>query len=207
MIDSLFSEIDRALKILTVKPVPRGIRPDSSTIQNKTLTQKEKALSAKLMRVNHTGEVCAQGLYRGQLLFNKNLLIKSELEEAALEEIDHLSWCESRIEDLEGKVSKLNPIFYFGSFAMGSIASIIDEKYNLGFLEETEKQVTEHLGNHLKKIPKKDIKTKKILEKIQEDEKKHQLSAKKMGAIELPAPLKAVMKVTSKIMTTSTYRV
>tara|TARA_B100001173_G_scaffold29346_1_gene22977 strand:- start:127 stop:750 length:624 start_codon:yes stop_codon:yes gene_type:complete len=207
MIDSLLSELDKALKILTTKSVAIRTRPDKIIKEDKSLNQKEKILSAKLMRVNHTGEICAQALYRGQLFFNKNLLIKAELEEAAQEEIDHLSWCESRIEDLEGKKSKLNPIFYFGSFAMGSIASIIDEKYNLGFLEETEKQVTDHLSNHLVKIPKKDVRTKKILEKIQEDEKKHQASAKKMGAAELPKPLKKLMKISSKIMTISTYRI
>tara|TARA_B100000767_G_scaffold17059_1_gene15834 strand:+ start:502 stop:1125 length:624 start_codon:yes stop_codon:yes gene_type:complete len=207
MIDTLLSELDKALKILTTKPVPRRTRPDKIIKEDKALNQKERVLSARLMRVNHTGEVCAQGLYQGQLFFNKNSLIKSELEEAAQEEIDHLSWCESRIEELEGKKSKLNPIFYFGSFVMGSIASIIDEKYNLGFLEETEKQVTDHLSTHLIKIPKKDVKTKKILEKIQEDEKKHQASAKKMGAAELPKPLKELMKITSKIMTITTYRI
>ena len=207
MIDTLLSELDKALKILTTKPVPRRTRPDKTIKEDNALNQKERVLSARLMRVNHTGEVCAQGLYQGQLFFNKNSLIKSELEAAAQEEIDHLSWCESRIEELEGKKSKLNPIFYFGSFAMGSIASIIDEKYNLGFLEETEKQVTNHLSTHLIKIPKKDVKTKKILEKIQEDEKKHQASAKKMGAAELPKPLKKLMKITSKIMTISTYRI
>lgn len=207
MIDTLLSELDKALKILTTKSVPRRTRPDKIIKEDKALNQKEKVLSARLMRVNHTGEVCAQGLYRGQLFFNKNSLIKSELEEAAQEEIDHLSWCESRIEELEGEKSKLNPIFYFGSFVMGSIASIIDEKYNLGFLEETEKQVTDHLSTHLIKIPKKDVKTKKILEKIQEDEKRHQASAKKMGAAELPKSLKELMKITSKIMTISTYRI
>lgn len=207
MIDTLLSELDKALKILTTKPVPIRTRPDKTIKEDNALNQKERVLSARLMRVNHTGEVCAQGLYQGQLFFNKNSLIKSELESAAQEEIDHLSWCESRIEELEGKKSKLNPIFYFGSFAMGSIASIIDEKYNLGFLEETEKQVTDHLSTHLIKIPKKDVKTKKILEKIQEDEKKHQASAKKMGAAELPKPLKKLMKITSKIMTISTYRI
>ena len=207
MIDTLLSELDKALKILTTKPVPRRTRPDKIIKEDKALNQKERVLSARLMRVNHTGEVCAQGLYQGQLFFNKNSLIKSELEEAAQEEIDHLSWCESRIEELEGEKSKLNPIFYFGSFVMGSIASIIDEKYNLGFLEETEKQVTDHLSTHLIKIPKKDVKTKKILEKIQEDEKKHQASTKKMGAAELPKPLKELMKITSKIMTITTYRI
>ena len=133
MIDKLISEIDKSLKILSASPVGNRARPDLNIPDSKMLPEADKNLHAKFMRVNHTGEVCAQGLYRGQLFFNKNPNIKSELEKAAREEIDHLVWCEERINELGGKTSLLNPIFYFGSFIVGSMASIVDDKYNLGF--------------------------------------------------------------------------
>ena len=119
MINSLIIELDKAIKVLTLPTKCYRNRPDSNIKESKTITLKEKKLHASLMRVNHTGEVCAQGLYRGQLFFNKNPLIKNELEKAAQEEIDHLSWCESRINELDGKKSLLNPIFYLGSFTIG----------------------------------------------------------------------------------------
>ena len=143
MIDKLISEIDKSLKILSASPVGNRARPDLNIPDSKMLPEADKHLHAKFMRVNHTGEVCAQGLYRGQLFFNKNPNIKSELEKAAREEIDHLVWCEERINELGGKTGLLNPLFYFGSFVVGSMASIVDDKYNLGFLSETEKLISE----------------------------------------------------------------
>ena len=159
------------------------------------------------MRVNHSGEICAQALYRGQLLFNKDKLIEKNLQKAASEEIDHLAWCEERIDELSGKTSLLNPILYIGSIGIGGIASIIDKKYNLGFLAETEKQVSSHLDKHLVKLSKYDVKTKKILEQMKFDEHQHEISAKELGAAELPKPIKKIMGITSKIMTTLTYKI
>jgi ubiquinone biosynthesis monooxygenase Coq7 len=207
MIDSILTEIDKALKILTLTTNPIRIRPDLNIKESDNLSSEERKNNAKLMRVNHSGEVCAQGLYRGQLFFNKNTNIKKELEHAALEEIDHLSWCESRIKELHGKTSILNPILYCGSFGFGAITSIIDEKYNLGFLAETEKQVANHLNDHLNKITPEDLRTKAILEQMKEDEAKHEMTAKKMGAIELPKPIKKFMEVTSKLMTSTTFHI
>ena len=158
------------------------------------------------MRVNHSGEICAQALYRGQLLFNNDKLIEKSLQKAAREEIDHLAWCEERIAELSGKTSLLNPILYIGSIGIGGIASIIDKKYNLGFLAETEKQVSSHLDKHLVKLSKYDVKTKKILEQMKFDEHQHEISAKELGAAELPTAVKKVMTSTSKIMTTLTYK-
>ena len=159
------------------------------------------------MRVNHSGEICAQGLYRGQLFFNKNKDIESKLIEAATEEIDHLAWCESRINELNGSKSKLNPFLYIGSFSIGAIASVVDEKYNLGFLSETESQVALHLESHIKKMNPSDKKTLKIIKSMKEEEEAHKISAVEMGGVELPNTIKKIMGLASKIMTTTTYKV
>ena len=207
MLDSIINEIDRAIKTLTVNPSPQRLRPDHHLKDLYTLSPEERDNNSKYMRVNHSGEVCAQALYRGQLLFNKNNKIQKNLEEAANEELDHLAWCNSRIKELNGNTSYLNPFLYIGSFAIGSIASIIDEKYNLGFLSETEKQVSSHLENHLNKISPNDKKTIAIIKQMKEEEEKHEASAKLMGAKELPSFINEAMKLTSKIMTESTFRI
>ena len=210
MLDLIINEIDKGLKTLTVNPAnpySKRSRPDINFKNSYTLTSKEKENHSKFMRVNHSGEICAQALYRGQLFFNKDNKIKKQLEIAANEELDHLAWCQSRIEELNGKTSCLNPLLYIGSFTIGSIASIIDEKYNLGFLSETEKQVSSHLENHLSKISSKDKKTIAIIKQMKKDEEKHGASAKAMGARELPISIQKIMKFTSKLMTASTFRI
>ena len=205
MIDKLITELDRGLKILFIKQTSRRSRPDLKIEEIDSTSSTNKKTNAKYMRVNHTGEICAQALYRGQLFFNKNNEIKEELEKAAQEEIDHLVWCDERIQELGGKTSKLNPIFYSGSFLLGAFTSIVDERYNLGFLAETEKQVTNHLSNHLKKINKSDKKTIKIIEAMRDDEEEHANSALKMGAKNLPLPMKKIMGYASKVMTKTTF--
>ena len=207
MIDSIINEIDKALKILTVSSNSQRSRPDVNFKESDALTPQEKENHSKFMRVNHSGEICAQALYRGQIFFNQNKKIEKKLKEAATEELDHLVWCQSRIKELGGSTSYLNPILYFGSFAIGSVASIIDEKYNLGFLSETEKQVSSHLENHLSKISPKDKRTISIIKQMKKDEEKHEASAKLMGAEELPNFIRKTMKFTSKIMTASTFRI
>jgi ubiquinone biosynthesis monooxygenase Coq7 len=159
------------------------------------------------MRVNHAGEICAQALYSGQLLFNPHGEGTESLKKASKEEIDHLDWCNTRIHELGGKTSLLNPIWYSGSFLMGSFASVLGEKYNLGFLAETERQVTQHLTNHLNKISKKDLKTNKILEVMANDEEQHAAKAKELGGIELPHQVKKAMSLTSKVMTTLSAKI
>jgi|TARA_B110000305_G_C19252455_1_gene545427 ubiquinone biosynthesis monooxygenase Coq7 len=207
MIDSIINEIDKTLKILTVSSNSQRPRPDVNFKESDALTPQEKENHSKFMRVNHSGEICAQALYRGQIFFNQNKKIEKKLKEAATEELDHLVWCQSRIKELGGSTSYLNPILYFGSFAIGSVASIIDEKYNLGFLSETEKQVSSHLENHLSKISPKDKRTISIIKQMKKDEEKHEASAKLMGAEELPNFIRKTMKFTSKIMTASTFRI
>ena len=207
VIDKFIDEIEFGLKILFSPSTSKRPRPDKKILNKQDLNSEDKKKHAQLMRVNHSGEICAQALYRGQLLFNKDKLIEKNLQKAASEEIDHLAWCEERIDELSGKTSLLNPILYIGSIGIGGIASIIDKKYNLGFLAETEKQVSSHLDKHLVKLSKYDVKTKKILEQMKFDEHQHEISAKELGAAELPKPIKKVMGITSKIMTTLTYKI
>ena len=206
MIDKIISEVDFALKLFTVPQ--KGLRTSPSenvSNSNHELSDDDIKQTARLMRVNHTGEVCAQALYRGQLFFNSDEVTGKALKHAAIEEIDHLNWCEQRIEELGGKTSYLNPIFYMSSFSLGAIAGKIDNKFNLGFLEETEKQVTAHLEGHIKKISKNDKKTHAILEQMKYDEQCHQKTAKSLGSKELPSLFQKIMNATSKLMTKTTY--
>jgi len=207
MIDQILIEIDRGLKLLSTPTKQNRDRPDKDILESSSLTTLEKKTHSKYMRVNHSGEICAQGLYRGQLFFNKNKDIESKLIEAATEEIDHLAWCESRINELNGSKSKLNPFLYIGSFSIGAIASVVDEKYNLGFLSETESQVALHLESHIKKMNPSDKKTLKIIKSMKEEEEAHKISAVEMGGVELPNTIKKIMGLASKIMTTTTYKV
>ena len=207
VIDKFIDEIEFGLKILFSPSSSTRPRPDKKILNKQDLNSEVKKKHAQFMRVNHSGEICAQALYRGQLLFNKDKSIEKSLQKAANEEIDHLAWCEERIDELNGKTSLLNPILYIGSIGIGCIAGIIDKKYNLGFLAETEKQVSSHLDKHLVKLSKYDVKTKKILEQMKFDEHQHEISAKELGAAELPKPIKKVMGITSKIMTTLTYKI
>ena len=207
MIDRILIEIDRGLKILSTSPKQNRERPDKDILESSSLSTLEKKIHSKYMRVNHSGEICAQGLYRGQLFFNKNKDIKIKLTEAATEEIDHLAWCESRINELNGSKSKLNPLLYISSFGIGAIASIVDEKYNLGFLSETESQVALHLESHIKKLNPSDKKTLMIIKSMKEEEEAHKRSAVEMGGVDLPNVIKKIMGAASKIMTTTTYKV
>jgi ubiquinone biosynthesis monooxygenase Coq7 len=207
MIDRILIEIDRGLKLLSTPTIQTRDRPDKYILESASLSSSEKKIHSKYMRVNHSGEICAQGLYRGQLFFNKNKNIKNKLTEAALEEIDHLAWCDSRINELNGSKSKLNPILYIGSFSIGATASIIDDKYNLGFLSETESQVALHLESHIKKLNPLDKKTLKIIQSMKEEEEGHKKSAVEMGGVELPKIIKKMMSVASKIMTSITYKI
>jgi ubiquinone biosynthesis monooxygenase Coq7 len=207
MIDRIIIEIDRGLKLLSTPTKQNRDRPDKDIPESYSLSTLEKKIHSRYMRVNHSGEICAQGLYRGQLFFNNNKDIANKLTEAATEEIDHLAWCESRINELNGSKSKLNPFLYISSFGIGALASVVDEKYNLGFLSETESQVALHLESHIKKLNPSDKKTLKIIKSMKEEEEAHKRSAVEMGGVELPNAIKMVMGLASKIMTKTTYKV
>ncbi|MEK9771229.1 MAG: 2-polyprenyl-3-methyl-6-methoxy-1,4-benzoquinone monooxygenase [Nitrosomonadales bacterium] len=205
MLDKVIKEADFALKLLTTKSLSKRKVPELKSKETPHPNQSWNEKSIRLMRVNHTGEICAQGLYRGQLFFNKDPIVEKELKRAASEETDHLVWCENRIHELGGKTSILNPIFYSGSLFLGAISSLIDSKYNLGFLEETEKQVTAHLEEYIEKLPDEDQKSREILKQMHEDEERHQQTAKNLGARPLPINVKKIMGIISKFMTKSTY--
>lgn len=157
------------------------------------------------MRVNHTGEVCAQALYRGQAITSKRSTTRDKLEQAAEEENDHLAWCAERIAQLGGHQSLLNPLWYVGSFGIGSVAGLAGDKWNLGFLAETERQVVTHLHDHLSRLPKDDQLSAAILEQMRVDEDQHATNALRAGGTQLPGPVKILMKLSSKLMTQTAY--
>ena len=204
MLDKIIIEFDTCLRTLLAKPRSLRTHPDAG-IADVVLSEAERTHASALMRVNHAGEVCAQALYSGQALTAKNTATAEALKQAAQEETEHLAWCETRIQQLGGRTSLLNPVFYAGSFSIGAIAGALGDKWNLGFLAETEKQVGEHLASHLDKLPESDKKTRKIIEQMQIDETAHAKQAMQHGAAELPAPAKFLMKKVSKLMTTSAY--
>lgn len=203
-IDKLIIGFDSALRTLfasahTARPVP------GSNLSEPELTTPEKDLSAALMRVNHVGEVCAQALYQGQGLTAKNQAVQQTLMRAAREETEHLAWTEQRIAELGGRKSVLNPLWYGGSFAIGMFAGMMGDKWNLGFLAETEKQVGEHLSGHLQRLPEDDEKSRAIVAQMQIDEASHATMALSNGGAELPIPVKYAMKLSSKVMTQTSY--
>ena len=161
--------------------------------------------SARYMRVNHVGEVCAQALYQSQALTSRSPEVRKKMRQASAEEIDHLAWCEQRLGELGGRKSYLNPLWYAGSFAIGTAAGLAGDRWNLGFVAETEKQVVDHLEGHLGKLPKSDLRSREIVAQMKEDEAKHAEEAVDAGAAELPPPVKALMKVASGIMTRTAY--
>jgi 3-demethoxyubiquinol 3-hydroxylase len=203
-IDQLINTFDTGLRTLFAASTAARPRPDAS-IDEPALNDKSKQHAAALMRINHVGEVCAQALYSGQALTSKNPNIVKALAHAAAEETDHLAWCEARINELGGRKSMLNPLWYAGSFTLGAVAGAMGDKWNLGFLAETEKQVSNHLQNHLNQLDETDIKTRTIVEQMQQDEAGHAAEATQLGAAELPAPVKAGMQMMSTIMTKTAY--
>ena len=203
--NNIVNELDIALRTLSDKKTgtERCYPPEPAEKNTEELNQKEKDLSIQMMRINHAGEVAAQALYRGQAFVCKDPEIKEHLIQAGEEETDHLVWCKKRLDELDGKSSILNPLWYAGSFAIGAIFGSMGEKISLGFVEETEKQVVIHLQKHLDKISSKDKETIEILKTMQADEDLHAGQANESGAEELESPTKKVMEVTAKVMTTS----
>ena len=204
-LDRIISEFDTSLRTLLAKPLSQRSHPDANVAEG-NLTAAEKQHARSLMRINHTGEVCAQALYSGQALTARDAATSKTMQQAAREETEHLAWCETRIHELGGRTSVLNPLFYAGSFAIGAVAGALGDKWSLGFLEETENQVGAHLTSHLSKLPEADEKSRRIIEQMRVDEAKHANDAKRLGAAQLPAPVKFCMRQMSKIMTITTYR-
>jgi 3-demethoxyubiquinol 3-hydroxylase len=204
-VDHWISFLDNSLRTLTNNPQVTNRDNPAQDIQEAELTEAEKKHVAGLMRVNHCGEVCAQGLYQGQALTAKQDSIRQAMHQSAQEENDHLAWTEQRLKQLESHTSIFNPLFYAGSVAIGAAAGIAGDKWSLGFVAETEKQVENHLQEHLAQLPEQDQVSKTIIETMQQDEIEHAEKAIHAGAAELPTPIKKLMKMSSKLMTRSTY--
>ena len=207
ILNNIVNELDIALRTLADKKTgtDRKYPPEPIEKNSEELSKKEKDLSIQMMRINHAGEVAAQALYRGQAFVCKDPEIKKHLIHAGEEETDHLVWCKRRLDELGGKSSILNPIWYAGSFAIGAIFGSLGEKTSLGFVEETEKQVVKHLQRHLDKISENDKETIEILKTMQEDEDLHAGQANESGAEELQSPTKKVMELTAKLMTSTSH--
>ena len=204
-LDKLLVTFDTTVRTLFGQPKITERPNPAKNIEESDMDEKIRDHTARLMRINHTGEVCAQALYQGQALTAKLPEVRANMERAAAEENDHLDWCENRLRELDSRTSYLNPFWYAGSFAIGALAGIAGDKWSLGFVGETERQVEGHLDSHLQQIPESDQKTRAILEQMKTDEIQHGESAMHAGGAELPKPIKEAMKATSKLMTGTVY--
>ncbi len=205
-LDRLIVEFDKGLRTLlseahTVRPYPDDKLPDAS------LSDTEKRHVVGLMRVNHSGEICAQALYQGQALTARDPAVQQRLQQAAQEETEHLAWTARRVHELGGHLSVLNPVLYTASLTLGAVAGVLGDKWNLGFLSETEQQVGAHLQNHLAKLPAQDDKSRAIVQQMYVDEVGHSDMAIEMGGVPLPQPVPTVMKICGKVMTSTAYHI
>lgn len=205
--DQLLVQIDHAIKTVAGSAPPPERMSPATTSDEQDLSDTDKRHAAGLMRVNHSGEICAQALYQGQALTAKMPDIREEMETAAKEEIDHLAWCEERIKQLDSRPSMLNPLWYTLSFGIGAGAGLISDKLSLGFVAATEEQVCNHLESHLEKLPEKDKKSRAVVEQMLIDEAKHSHQALEAGGFPFPAPIKKLMTAVSKAMTETSYRI
>ena len=205
-VDRLLLQADAALRTLLPFSGQPG-RPSPAVVQPEVeLDEQQTQHIAGLMRINHTGEVCAQALYQGQALTAKLPQVRAAMEHAADEEIDHLAWCEQRIRQLGSQTSVLNPLFYGLSFGVGAVAGLVSDRVSLGFVAATEDQVVRHLDDHLQQIPQSDEKSRAILQQMRQDEEQHANNALEAGGLRFPAPVKFGMSLLSKVMTKSVYR-
>ncbi len=206
-IDHLLTNTDRALRSLTPNTQVHERPSPARTVNETELSVSEKKHAAGLMRVNHAGEICAQALYQGQALTAKLPEVRQDMKHAADEEIDHLAWCEERIQQLGSHTSLLNPLWYGLSFGIGASAGFISDKISLGFVAATEEQVCKHLQSHMQHLPENDVKSRAIVETMLEDEAKHAHTALAAGGARFPAPVKGLMSLVSKAMTKTSYRI
>ena len=204
--DRLVAVLDNGLRTLFAPAISSRPHPDEGLPED-DLDETGRRQAAALMRVNHTGEVCAQALYQGQSLTARDEVVRAALAEAAREENDHLAWTARRVEALGGRTSALNPLFYVGSLALGALSGLAGDRWNLGFLAETERQVEGHLRSHLERLPVADTRSRAVVEAMGEDESRHARTAMHLGGTELPAPLRAAMRVTARVMTASAERI
>lgn len=209
VLDGFLTEVGRALEVLSgaaqaTRPNPAAHLPRDT---EDSLSPEQVKHAAGLMRVNHVGEVCAQALYRGQAVLCNDAATKEVLYQAATEEVDHLVWCNERLKELNSRPSVLNPVWYAASFGLGLLASRAGTAYNLGFMAETERQVEQHLDGHLERLPSQDQRSRAIVEQMKRDEIEHRTTAETRGARRLPLPIRLGMRLMSKVMTTTAYRI
>ena len=204
-LDQFIVAFDGGLR--TVFASQHAARPYPATQPEVELAEQARAHSVELMRINHVGEVCAQALYSGQSLTARNESVRAELELAAKEETDHLAWCEQRLNELGGRKSLLNPLWYGGAFALGAVAGALGDKWNLGFLAETERQVEAHLDGHLQQLPEQDARSRAIVEQMKVDEAKHAQTALDHGGAPLPMPVKLAMRFAADVMRKTASRI
>lgn len=204
-LDQFVIGVDQALRTVFGNPPTTGRPNPASGLAEGEVAAADRRHTARLMRINHTGEVCAQGLYQGQAMTAHRPEVRRQMERSAAEENDHLAWCATRLEELGGSRSLLNPFWYASSFALGALAGAAGDQWSLGFVVETERQVESHLNHHLDQIPLADIKTRAILHQMKADEIHHANVAQAAGGAELPGVVKVAMNLTSKLMTQTTY--
>ncbi len=206
-LDRFLSGVNDALRTVAV-PAGRSARANPAEGVDETdLDARAKTHAAGLMRVNHAGEIAAQGLYQGHAAVARDAAISEQMQHAADEEFDHLAWCEQRLTELDAEPSKLSPLWYAGSFVMGSASGLFGDKWSLGFIAETERQVCDHLTSHLQRLPEEDARSRAIVRQMRDEEQQHGENAIDAGAAELPKPIRKLMQLTSKIMTKTAYRI
>lgn len=205
-LDRVISGIDNAIRTVSAAPQRARRRNPAAAIDEGSMTPAEKVHAAGLMRVNHAGEIAAQGLYQGHAAVARDTKIRKQLSEAALEERDHLAWCDERLRELHSAPSALRPVWYTGAFTFGALSGLLGDKWSLGFVEETERQVSDHLGGHLSRLPESDARSRAIVVQMRAEEEIHGASANEAGAAKLPPAVAALMKKVARVMTTVAYR-
>ena len=205
-LDRMFTGVSNALRTVAAPAAHHSARRNpASEIKDGELSREQKSHIAGLMRVNHAGEVAAQGLYQGHAAMARDADIEAQMQRAADEEIDHLAWCEQRLEELGARTSHLSPIWYAGAFAIGAASGVLGDRWSLGCIAETERQVCAHLTTHLDRLPIDDHRSRAIVEKMRDEEEQHGVNAVGAGAAELPAPIRRLMQLTARVMTNTAY--
>ena len=205
-LDRLIIGIDSALRLATGQHDQAQRENPAGDIPDVVMEEEQRQHAAGLMRINHAGEVCAQALYAGQAVTARNPEVQSQMKHAASEETDHLSWCRERLDELESKPSVLDPLWYAGSFAIGAVAGLAGDGWSLGFLKETENQVEAHLEGHIERLPPEDARSRAILDQMKIDEARHAQMANESGALDLPDPVRGLMKLTAGVMKAVAYK-
>ncbi len=202
VVDRFLVGLDVGLRTVFGRPPTTGRpSPIREAEPEPELSPGERRLAGRLIRIDHAGEVAAQGLYQGQALTARSPQVRQQMQRASEEENDHLAWCDQRLEALRTHRSRLGPLWYGGAYAIGSLAGLIGDRWSLGFVQETERQVVAHLDDHLHRIPAQDARSRAVLEQMKADEARHAAAAGRAGAAELPAPVKGIMRLASKVMT------